>query len=123
MTDRDNDILIAKFLHGEDCLTVVRNELRLSVRTGKHTGIVDYLPKYDKSWDALMPVVEKIEAIQDRNDYCPYFVEITAFECTIKDHNDSFPIAVEVEPTKIKATYKAVVNFVKWYNEQQSIKQ
>ncbi len=56
---------------------------------------------YDTSWDWLMPVVEKIEGLG-------YF------------YSDSDGERIQVTniqgKSKIEATYKAVVEFIKWYN-------
>ena len=67
-------------------------------------------------WNDLMPVVEKIESL--------------GFKFTI--HNDSALIErthnrqfkqgqtiSALEESKIKATYKAVVEFIKWYTSQK----
>ena len=66
--------------------------------------------QYDTSWDWLMPVVEKIEALK-------YRVEISHNGCLIESHKDLDTARMnsgigEIEPTKLKATYKAVVGFI-----------
>ena len=65
---------------------------------------------YHTSWDWLMPVVEKIEALK-------YRVEISHNGCLIESHKDLDTARMnsgigEIEPTKLKATYKAVVGFI-----------
>lgn len=67
---------------------------------------------YDKSWDWLMPVVERIDS---RTPYDPC-VTIEYNWCSIKMLNGGFNIEV-VGNSRIEATYKAVVDFIKWYNE------
>ena len=72
--------------------------------------------KFDTSWDWLMPVVEKIEALKHR-------VEISHNGCLIESHKDLDNARMnsgigEIEPTKLKATYKAVVKFIKNQNKQ-----
>jgi hypothetical protein len=76
--------------------------------------------KYDTSWDWLMPVVEKIEktpelfhtrimAYADENNYL----------CDIVD-SDNYERACQLSTgSKIDAVYRAVVQFIKWYNEQK----
>jgi hypothetical protein len=64
---------------------------------------------YHIDWNWLMQVVEKIESLG-------VVVEIRENVCYIETSlNDYYS---ELEETKIQATYKAVVCFIKWYNEQ-----
>lgn len=60
--------------------------------------------KYHSSWDWLMPVVEKIEKT---------FAYVNIKGCAV---NISTIIETSA-PTKIEATWIAVVMFIKWYNE------
>lgn len=70
--------------------------------------------KFHTDWNWLMPVVEKIEA-----DYM-YGVNMEWQMCTIDkagENKESFP-RIEVDAfTKISATYLAIVEFIKWHNE------
>lgn len=75
--------------------------------------------KFHTSWDWLMPVVDKIEGNVD------YEVDIANGICTIsapdKHQKDTFTnvIACVCFPeakSKIEAVYKAVIEFIKWYN-------
>lgn len=71
--------------------------------------------KFHISWDWLMLVVEKIESLKES-----WEVDIFGNSCEIgipKKFNID-EIMFEAE-TKIKATYKAVVTFIKWYNENK----
>jgi len=73
--------------------------------------------KYDTSWDWLMPVVEKIE-------YLGHTVHVAKNDVAVKERNTiSSPsvcfIQGKWELTKIEAVYKAVVEFIKWYNNQK----
>jgi hypothetical protein len=61
--------------------------------------------KYHESWDWLMPVVEKIE-------HEGYEVDIYKNCCEIPTGD----MIRTVEASKIEATHKAVVEFIKWYN-------
>jgi len=60
--------------------------------------------EYHESWDWLMPVVEKIEELQrsssSQEDYKYYLIVL------------SYPIYSEID-----TIHKAVVEFIKWYNE------
>lgn len=62
---------------------------------------------YDTDWNWLMQVVEKIESLG-------IVVEIRENVCYIETSQGNY--TSELEETKIQATYKAVVEFIKWYN-------
>jgi len=70
------------------------------------------IAKYHESWDWLMPIVEKIDS---RTPYDPC-VTIEYNWCSIKVPDGRFDIEI-VGNSRIEATYKAVVEFIKWYNE------
>lgn len=72
---------------------------------------VDHLT-YHKSWDWLMPVVEKIESLY-------YEVYIDGCSCEISTSGYEWVTHCEcLEKTKIKATYKACIEFIKQYNTE-----
>jgi hypothetical protein len=71
--------------------------------------------QYHTSWDWLMPVVEKIESIG-------YEVITSESRCKIKhntDHSIQEVVSIDILGTKIEATHQAVVEFIKWYNENK----
>ena len=75
---------------------------------------------YHTSWDWLMPVVQRIECTStDNKDNSDNFfnVAIEVFECNINGVDTSINISHNAQ-TKIKATYNAVVEFIKEYNKQ-----
>ena len=78
---------------------------------GKFISINDI--QYDKSWDWLMPVVEKIENF---NDGCTLCI-IEDERCHINTQTN-FEVD-SVGYTKIEAVYNAIIEFIKWYNQQQ----
>ena len=67
--------------------------------------------QYHKSWDWLMQVVEKCESLDNTT------VIIQEESCIInhyqRKNRETFG------KTKIEATYKAVVEFINWYNENK----
>jgi hypothetical protein len=68
--------------------------------------------KYHSSWDWLMPVVEKIEALG-------YDVEIGSQYVRIDDGLDEgFGIDSWNSGSKIEAVFTACVEFAKWYKNQ-----
>lgn len=66
--------------------------------------------EFNTSWDWLMPVVEKIEAIG-------YIVTIVKDRCQIILRGDINPKVSWCTITKIEAVYKAVIEFIKYYNQ------
>ena len=76
--------------------------------------------EYDTSWDWLMPVVEKIEGLAIEK-YNPIKVEINGTSTYIKKASEprfNISRAYSVK-SRIQATHKAVVEFIKWYNENK----
>lgn len=73
------------------------------------------LPKLEfmyQSWNELMPVVMKIQSI-DEGNFC---VTIDQNVCKIWSEDNSY-CNVETDFSTMEAVYKAVVNFINWYNE------
>lgn len=80
--------------------------------------------QYHSSWDWLMPVVEKIEEIEDEH-HGHFGVYINSNGCSIQATNlrTDEPLADPphyfdevISVTKNQATWKAVINFILWYN-------
>ena len=83
----------------------------------------DYLTlkdlKYHKDWNWLMSVVEKIENLQDENNCAIYNVQIEQSFTEIIDNHTSETIMYDIyADSKIEAVYNIVIEFIKWYNEQ-----
>ena len=105
MNTQENNKMIAEFMRYPELGT---------------KGDFSYL-KYYTSWAWLMPVVEKIECTPiDNDDNSDNFfnVMIEVFECNI---NGGDICICENGHTKREATYKAVVEFIKQYNKNESI--
>jgi hypothetical protein len=80
---------------------------------------------FNKSWDWLMPVVEKIEDIRFDNEdkdsfvsYHRYDVDNRGIGCAITDVQEGKVVGCGDCATKRESTYQAVVEFIKFYNEQ-----
>jgi len=72
--------------------------------------------KYSTDWNALMPVVEKIESIKVE-DYS-VLVEISKNICTICPAHWEELINIQSN-TRIEAVYDAIIDFINWYNKQK----
>jgi len=71
--------------------------------------------RFHTSWTWLMPVVDRIEGLRDTNG--------NAYRFTIDMCNaqiEGTPIEVSGGSYKRDATYKAVVEFIKWFNKKAS---
>jgi len=68
--------------------------------------------QYHQSWNELMPVVEKINTIEN------YRFSVKIHYCLSRVETDLLElISDEQGNDTIEATYKAVVEFIKWYNK------
>jgi len=83
-----------------------------------HPGIF-HLPQFQDTWNILMPVVEKIEALD----------QVSCMDCRVKLERKYCAIyydmgieSYEFSKTgisKIDAVWQSVVSFITWYNEQK----
>lgn len=87
--------------------------------TDNHLYPVQVL-QFDKSWDWLMPVVEKI------NDIECCVLDINSRDTFIRYIRPNLMYQVLLERTnaqsKIENSWQAIVDFIKWYNENNPIK-
>lgn len=79
-------------------------------------SIKNLYPQFDKDWNYLIPVVEKIEKVVPgtsiiiENSIC----KITTNKQIYADKR--YYLNTEVSETKIEAVYNAVIAFINWYN-------
>lgn len=97
---------------------IISGTERWEVGIGHWWCTVDEL-LFDSSWDWLMPVVEKIEYMLHDDivitiEYKTCVIPVVAGTFA----TGGFDISV-VGSTKLDACYKAVVEFIKWYNKQK----
>jgi hypothetical protein len=72
---------------------------------------------FDSDWNWLMEAVDKIESIGDEENNGEYFFEIYKFGVTIFSNGNYVNEIVDTTgKTKLEATYKAVVEFINYYN-------
>jgi hypothetical protein len=70
---------------------------------------------YHRSWSRLMPVVEKIMAHQFDDDEFAYlrtFAQRSSTEWMVRINR----FTLHTDKTLVGATYKAVIEFINWYN-------
>lgn len=75
--------------------------------------------KYHSSWDWLMPVVEKIESLEhitDEGNWGPYHFNLYRTSTSFGYGRFKIIATEQQGSTKLEAAYKAVVQFIKWYN-------
>jgi hypothetical protein len=73
-----------------------------------------HMMKFHYSWDWLMIVVEKIESLKFNVHLDP------KHRCVIFNGNKNLLIDCgSITKPKIEAVWKAVVEFIKWYNQQK----
>jgi hypothetical protein len=74
---------------------------------------------FHESFDWIMPVVEKIEEIHHPVEYHYINVRISQGYIEIEGANKRIYRNTSVEGSKIKALWLAVIDFIKWYNENK----
>ena len=77
----------------------------------------DYL-LFHLDWNWLMQVVDKIESFEDNNRCAKYNINIEQSFVEIIDKNTDDTIVETDADTKIEATYKAIIEFIKYYNNE-----
>jgi hypothetical protein len=82
--------------------------------------------RYRKSWDWLMPVVEKIQSIKDSpglHSGSTYLVTIKGGGCGIVADGitDVVKYSWKRGNTTIENVYSTVVVFIKWYNQSKEV--
>jgi hypothetical protein len=83
--------------------------------------------RYQSSWDWLMPVIEKIDGLDE--EYTTQFgysvmanlgIRSKYVYCTIQNwKGDEIAGTSGGVKTLIEAVYKTVIEFIKWYNDQK----
>lgn len=111
--------IIAKFMQYNDidCHECKHSDVCNHLQCGLSTQEKIEQFKFHSSYDWIMPVVEKIEQLLFPNDVF-YNIHILGGCCVCIISSDMDELGQYSEPTKILTVFKAVVEFIKWYNEQ-----
>ena len=113
------------------------NKLIAEFMGRNHQNLAGFIEQYEyhTSWDWLMPVVDRIESLKLgdcvlKDSYMEMMtltnamaeVKIQHSACVIDLFGTMkvYEAFIEViEESKIESTYKAVVEFIQWYNKQK----
>lgn len=124
---RESNQLIAEFMGQEFETSSKEWEIQRCLNNGRiKKPFVEHLD-YNVSWDWLMPVVEKIESLNFEIDgeITSADVHIMYGDCKIVDEDGAGLFEFYFHSTdskdKRKATYKAVIEFIKWYNNESKV--
>lgn len=104
--------LIAEFMRNSEGYSIIKyNKDRFLYDNPK---LIEHAPiealDYHCSYDWIMPVVEKIESIENIN------ITINFKSCRIFNFTDS--IVYTITDLKINSIYLAVIGFIKWYHDK-----
>lgn len=104
---KESNILLAIFLG----LEFEEGQDRLFIQ-GLGTQLIE--DTFNKKWDWLMQVVEKIEDNE-------FTIAIDSTDCAIYGFGDFKDLSIKSynKPTKIEAVYNACVEFVEWWNKNK----
>jgi hypothetical protein len=114
-TTEENNRLIAEFLG----LQLEQDQERLYIN-GLGTKLIN--ETFNKDWNWLMEVVEKIENLTNENNFILYDFTIFSDAVLIADQQGNEVILINKSDngeftTKIEATYLACVRFIEGYNK------
>lgn len=82
----------------------------------RHLRYFDHL-QYHKSWDLLMPVVEKIEWLDSKDIDCRITIERQECRIYFDNGNEKYERLMGSRP-KIETVWHSIVSFLTWYNSQ-----
>jgi len=117
-----NNRIIADFMGGKPSHPIAQNDdYWLPIHGIVNCKTIELgkgkIMKYHKSWDWLMPVVEKINVMDDFN----YTVEIMYHYTAITGNRMGCGVIVDCDgDTMFDGLYRAIVKFIKWYNKKSS---
>ena len=103
--------LIAEFMNLGIQLHMVEHPI-----SGEYIDIEDL--EYHESWDWLMPVVDNIDSIEVNGD--TFAIDMFQTGCQVFRYSMYNGEIITTEGVnRLDATYKAVIEFIKWYNKNK----
>lgn len=80
--------------------------------------------EYHRSWDWLMPVVDKVESltVEDGRGPVNFIVSMDSTYCVISQGGEGV-VADYQGDNRMECTYHAILRFIRWYNSQSLPKQ
>ena len=101
----EGNTLIAEFMVAKPCKKHPNIQLFLKIKDNKNPSLQYWhLLKYHKSWDWLIPVIDKIHS---SNYYVDYYLS------ELGQSNNG----VHINTKFIEVSFNAVVEYIKWYNK------
>ena len=94
--------------------TLIAEFMGLNIDKGVQSDYMEYELRYHKSWDWLMPVVDKIDEVSDEN----ILFKIEHNRAFIEDIENYHVFIDVIANSRLEATYKGVVEFIKQYNNE-----
>lgn len=121
-TTEQNNRMIAEFMggkfYGQTQFIINKNEVWLPFHGVCRLDTNGKRVSYHTSWNWLMPVVEKIESLEDENRCAKYnFNCVQSFVEIIDNETSEEIIEIDLD-NKFDSTYQAIVQFIEWYNKQ-----
>ena len=124
MKTEEGNKLIAEFM---DCISI---QNRRNDTVYKNTPVIPhahYELKFHSSWDWLMPVAEKIEKLAN-SEFEDYYIAVNLYlshghaEIILDDFDDPISFRGENDDfSMIMNAWKAICEFITWYNENKDI--
>lgn len=117
MDNTENNKMIAEFMGVTNLISITKLK-SIDVNYRPRYSITEDL-NYQSSWNCLMPVIEKIELLGYPVTIYQAYTQIESLETMIKEILTKPIIKEYAKDGKIEASYKSVIKFIKWYNENK----
>ena len=90
-----------------------------------HSDRIKDIYQYDRDWNLLMEVIDKITSISMLDDNYKYNYLYIGYDFEDKEHYVNLYVSEDTQlngsskNSKIEATYEAVIKFINFYNKQK----
>ena len=110
----ENNKLIAEFMGYE----FITNNIFINRLPKDFLNNSESYKCFHNSWDWLMPVVDKIESFIFQNDeFYNFNILGGCYVIVISSHGNEL-ITSDEGQSKLECVYIAIIEFIKWYNQQ-----